>query len=235
MSELTIVDPEIEEFSTLITRGLEAWQRAGEVLCRLYDKDPTVLDQIVRDKPYLTSEILDRFLRVGRRQIFPELLVDGSPGAQRLMALPYDVQVQLHSTEIPVVVFSGGAPVTKNKRLGQLTKPEAERVFNEAGIRSVADQTRLLRQAAVRKESYGGVERMPSAAPSVVDNSSVCCDLNADPKDEFSRLAKIAHDALEGMREALCLVRSNHPLDRHITTGLGAVGQMRFAANEEEL
>ena len=67
MSELAVIDPRIAEFSSLINQGIDAWQRAGKILCELEQTTPDAYRVILADNPHLTPHILDIFARIGRR------------------------------------------------------------------------------------------------------------------------------------------------------------------------
>ena len=141
------VDDRIGEFCLLINAGVEAWVKAGMLLCEMKAKEPGIFNVILAEHPYLSNDILLTFERIGKREIYPYLLVDGSPGSRMLSALPYDTQVQLYHEDVAVVVRRGDFTTTLRKTVRSLTKPEAARVFDGARMRSVSEQTKLVQKS----------------------------------------------------------------------------------------
>ena len=141
------VDDRIGEFCSLINAGVEAWVKAGALLCEMKAKEPGIFNVILAAHPYLSNDLLLTFERIGKREIYPYLLVDGSPGSRMLSALPYDTQVQLYHKDVPVVVRRGDFTTTLRKTIRSLTKPEAVRVFDGARMRSVSEQTKLVQKS----------------------------------------------------------------------------------------
>ena len=141
------VDDRISEFCSLINAGVEAWVKAGALLYEMKAKEPGIFNVILAEHPYLSNDILATFERIGKREIYPYLLVDGSPGSRMLTALPYDTQVQLYHEDVPVVVRRGNFTTTIRKTVRSLTKPEAVRVFDGGRVRSVSEQTKLVQKS----------------------------------------------------------------------------------------
>jgi hypothetical protein len=61
----------IAEFSQAVSDGMEAWQRAGNIMVELVDADPYVYDYIGQQCPSMTPGMLSTFERIGRGQILP--------------------------------------------------------------------------------------------------------------------------------------------------------------------
>ena len=233
----TLADPRIGQFADLVRAGLESWIRAGRLLCQIKADDPGAIAAILEANPELTPEILASFERIGRREVHPALVLDGSPGAKRLAALPYDEQARLHRAEVLVVVRSASGPVTRHKRVCDLTKSEALRVIGEQGIRTEAEQRRLLRP---RRGESGTVERMrreEEPDSPVIDVEAVAVEAGErDPRQQFKRLVDGANAQLLEARSALVMIhRADSPHDRHIADALRAVGELRFLFNEGEI
>lgn len=235
MSNLTVIDPRVAEFSALVNQGMNAWQQAGKILVKLIEADPDAERVILLDNPHLTSEILRTFERMGRRELYPFLAVDSSPGARRLALLPYDQQVQLYREKITIAVATADGPVERQKRVTDLTKAEAERAIGETGLRSAAEQRRLL---PLRKERLGRGENIEvgDVAPDPNDVPSIEFNPSAPSAGELARLLQIAQAALVEARSALTMVHKRESRqERHITAALQAIGQLRFAITEGEL
>ena len=124
-------------------------------------REPDIFNVILATNPHMSNDILVTFERIGRREIYPYLLVDGSPGSRMLSALPYDTQVRLYNDEVPVVVRSGDFTTTLRKRVPELSSREAALVFDGARVRPVTEQTRIIRNAqdANRQKKSGCSDR----------------------------------------------------------------------------
>lgn len=143
---LELVGVGIDEFCNLVNAGVEAWVEAGQVLCRLKEKDPDVFAVILAANPAMSQDILVVFERIGRRELYPYLLLDSSPGCLMLSTLPYEEQRELYHGGVPVVVKKGGFTQSALKKVSQLTRQEASRVFGEKRVRTVAEQTNLVQK-----------------------------------------------------------------------------------------
>jgi hypothetical protein len=225
-------DPRIAEFCELVKAGIESWKRAGKILCKLVDDDATVLGKILADHPYLTRETLESFERIGRKLLYPYLVVDSSPGARRLVGLPYGDQVRLYEGRIAVVTITKGITEQKFKRVFELTEAEARRVFNDDGLRTVQEQLHLLK----KKPKRNLVRSAPRAEQEQEPESMAgTASLDAKPIDELKRLLTLANDALLEARTVLSTLKRGSKQDDHITTALREIGALRFAASSEDL
>ena len=224
----------IEEFCGLIQAGIEAWTRAGKLLCKLVDEDATVFAKILEARPYLTRDTLENFERIGRRQLYPYLAVDASPGARRLMTLPYEDQERLYNARVTVVVQGKGFTEQKFKRVFELTEAEARRVFDSERIRTAQEQIALLnrpRRTCVRARATNTIQAEDLEPESTAGTAS----LDAKPEDELQRLLTLANDALLEARSVLATIARGSKQDDHITTALREIGALRFAARSGEL
>lgn len=156
------VDFRIGEFCKLVNAGVEAWVQAGEILCQMKENDPNVFNAILATNPHLSHDILVTFERIGKKEVYPYLLIDNSPSSRMLSALPYETQVKLYRGEVPVVVRRGDHTTTLRKRVADLTLSEASRAFAAGGLRPVAEQTKLVQQTQEenrrKREAVAGVE-----------------------------------------------------------------------------
>jgi hypothetical protein len=234
MATLTKSDPRIEEFCSLIQAGIDAWKRAGKILCKLLDDDATIFAKILEQRPYLTRETLESFERIGRRELYPYLAVDNSPGARRLAALPYSEQERIYQTRVAVVVkVKGGFTEQKFKRVHELNEHEAARVFNGDRLRTVQEQLHLVTQ---RKRSVVRATRAATMSDeSEPESTAGTASLEASPIDELKRLLTLGNDALLEARSVLASVQRGSRKDAHITTALREIGALRFAVNEGDL
>ena len=231
----TLADPRIRQFSELVAAGIVAWTKAGQLLCRLTEENPGAHAEIIADNPHLTPEVLVAFERIGRRELHPYLAMDSSPASRALAALPYDEQARLYREKVCVVVNTLDGPVERQKRVCDLTKQEAGRVIGEKGIRTPAEQRKLLRprRRLITPRGHQSPEAEEPAA-AAEDFGAPAKGLN--PAAALIHWLGVTQNALLEARSALTLInRRESKQDRHITAALGAVGQLRLAANEDDL
>ena len=142
----------------------------------------------------------------------------------------------MHRAEVAVAVWSGGVATTRLKAVSALTKPEAERVFGPSGLRPVAEQMRLLRRPSQRGSGNG---LLPSGSMPVGVEAGAqppADDLDEDPKAALLRHLMAAQTQLLEARSSLVMIHGRDSRqDRHITAALQSIGQLRLAANENEL
>ena len=82
----------VAEFATLIREGLDAWEKAGELLVEMVDECEHTYKNIIQEMPEMSYEVLSRFEQIGRKQLYPKLLLSGSTGLRKLATLPYSEQ-----------------------------------------------------------------------------------------------------------------------------------------------
>lgn len=149
----------VETFIVLVRSGIELWTRAGEMLVKLVDSNPNVYAEIIEKNQSITFEMLLAFERMGRRQIYPPLLMDTSPGAQRLLELPYDVQERFCKEPVEIVVGENGSvPVVEKRYIKELSKYEARLAFDERGARPIEEQREFK-----KKHQPQGRKKRPAA------------------------------------------------------------------------
>ena len=224
----TITDTRITKFCALVNAGMEAWVQAGALLCEMVRDDPLVVTRILRDNPHLTREVLDAFQRIGRKEVLPILMVDGSPGARRLAGLPYEDQARIYAGTVRVVRRTRAGVVERSCRVPDLTAGEAALVFDLDRVRSVKEQRAMLKPAPVNHH-YSPRETDPDEAPKVETPPQ------DGPRGALSRALDAAHLGLMQSRTALCEIEPESAHDNQITIALGAVGKLRFALNDGQI
>lgn len=136
----------VENFVILVKDGINAWSQAGEILVKLVEENPNVYTEIIRKTPTITFEMLLAFERMGRKQIYPPLLMDSSPGAKRLLELPYDVQERCCKDPVEVVIdASNGVPVTAKKYIKELSEYESRVLFSSSAVRTIGEQAEFVK------------------------------------------------------------------------------------------
>lgn len=140
---------EIEQFASFVNDGINSWIKAGQLLVEMLDKDPHIF-KIIRNKyPGISQEILLTFEGIGRKTIYPYLLIDQCPATRRLLTFDYDKQVSIYGTKIDVVThIKFGKPVIETKRIQELTTYEVDRVFDGTRIRGAVEQGKWFRDSS---------------------------------------------------------------------------------------
>lgn len=146
----------IETFVVFVKSGIELWTKAGEVLVKLVESNPNVYSQIMASNPAITFEMLMSFERMGRRQIYPPLLMDNSPAAKVLMSLSYELQEKYCNAQLEVLTnWQNGQPIIQKKYLKEMNAKEARLVFDGDGARDIEKQKSILTQPKVGRKPYG--------------------------------------------------------------------------------
>jgi len=227
--QITAPDSRITQFCALIFSGIEAWIKAGKLLCEMKTENPEVFFLIRVERPELTIEILETFERIGRQEIYPYLVADGSPGARHLMALPYGEQRKIYEEGV-LVVTKRGAQI---KKVSQLSLIELGRVFDGERIRSEKEQSEILRHR--RRASLVARARTEENGNEDDPTLLLKADLGAEPTSELARLLGLANAIMIECRSLLAMVKRESKKDTHITNALIEIGSLRFAVNEGEL
>lgn len=220
----------IEEFARLVVDGINAWTSAGKILNELIKEDETVRDRIMDKIPWMTPQVLDGFERIGREEIFPHLLLDRSPGAHALIALPYEEQKRLHAASMAIAVYKKGEITTEHRRLQELTEREADLVFTDTAVRPIAEQSKIL----LAKIRGRGTSNCSPRAPDVEQRSErqIVEPLDDDPDETVEANLADAQAKLIRAREIMARKGKLAILDRFITTALNAIGNLRFELKE---
>lgn len=227
----------ITRFCDLINQGIGLWVEAGQVLCQITASDPNAYAVILGRNPHLTRDVLDTFERIGRREIFPFLIVDPSPACRRLITLPYDEQVRLYGGRVHVVLRNSSGLETRLKRVSDLTASEADRVFDLNRVRTPEEQGKLLRAPVPIRDRF---PRTPMPTSTEVDrdrpaDETGVLEEGVKPVDILRTILSQAQDTLLRARVALNEVKRGSKLDTHIGNALSEIGRIRYAINEGEL
>lgn len=136
-----LMEIQVESFVSFVNAGLEYWRKAGELLVQMLHNDPLAFKKIMRQCPSISMDILVAFERIGRKQVFPKLLLDPSPGSRRLLTLPYEMQERYCAEKVKVLLqWRPGNPNYIEKHVQSLTSSEVEQVFGVDGARTLEQQ-----------------------------------------------------------------------------------------------
>jgi len=136
---------EIKQFSTLVASGIDSWTKAGELIVKMVDKNDKTYENILQELPDMSYDILSKFEQIGRKQLFPKLLLGGSTGVRRLTTLPYSEQVKYHDEPMDVAVEIDGGVDTLKVQAKDLTSFQVKQVFDNGTVRDIGAQRAWLR------------------------------------------------------------------------------------------
>lgn len=148
-----------QQFAAFVQAGVDAWTKAGELLVEMVEANPSAYAEIIKECPNISVDVLLAFERIGRKKVYPHLMIDTSPGARRLLALPYDLQEKYHKATIEVCCGEKeGVPLSTKKSISALSSHEAAMVIGPNGIRTVEEQASF---GTAKKSKV----RVPTAVP----------------------------------------------------------------------
>ncbi len=236
----------IAEFNAHILAGMASWEKAGAILAQLYDEIPDVANYIVAEHPHLTLDILDAFVRIGRRQLYPQLLLDNSIGARALAALPYEQQVELYHKEVTVLRRNRSTDMVERqtRRISKLTTAEVEILFTSDGRLRTPDEQKSLLPPPRKFNAAPGLRREtppPPPGPRVVVVDSARESLDERVPDDHRHAAihflEKAQAALTRAREELSQMPGWRPesiADNLITQSVTPMTKLRFLLTQNQ-
>lgn len=146
---------DIAKFSKLVSDGVKAWTQAGKLLVKIVEDDPEAYDKLVGGDLGLTRAHLAKFEAIGRGQIEPRLLLNGSVGYQRLAKAP--VSEQKRALDEGIKLYE---PTPDGETTHRIVRPEdlnpfeASQVFAAGGaLRSPEEQRAYLAKRESRKKT----------------------------------------------------------------------------------
>lgn len=134
----------LERLGPLLGNLSNNLQEIGEVIVQMVDLDPNAYEAIVKEY-HCNATWLEMFEQIGRKQLLPELMMNNSYAARRLIHLPYNVQKQLYGKPIEVPKRRhDGAVVFVPKPFDKLSPSELAIVIGPKGQRTNDEKTALL-------------------------------------------------------------------------------------------
>jgi hypothetical protein len=140
----------VSELVSLIARGIECWQKAGEIVVRMIDEQHYTIEQIADSSEFLTEDIVSRFEQLGRKQLSPGLLIADYPAAKHLVKLTFSEQERLLNGSVDLLLEGGDtlSVATKN-----LTPYQCRQVFDRKYIRTLSAQRAWMESEKARASS----------------------------------------------------------------------------------
>lgn len=171
--KITTTDSNVTEFRNLIIEGVEAWVKAGDILVDLLDNHGLTYEQIADKCDGITPDIIKRFEQIGRRQIYPRLLVNTSAGARKLMSMPYSQQVKYASEPLPLLIRKENSYDEMLVKVQDLTNEQIRQVFQKDGIRDLGAQRAYLEDIERSSREVEVVDLSEWDQPWIVKNGRV--------------------------------------------------------------
>jgi hypothetical protein len=134
-----------------ISRGKEAVQEAGEIMAALADGDARIYEKIMEQHPNIPLHLLVTLEKVGRGVIYFELLFDSSPGARRLLAMPYSQQKKYYEQPIKIVEIRDGKKVEIEMPIHQLSSKQVNIAFSATDYREPKEQAKIVQAPIIRR------------------------------------------------------------------------------------
>lgn len=164
-----------EAFGRFVDSIIDNAVALGGMLVALVDRDPTAIDTLQRDG--FSRATLMKLYDIGTGKLDPRLLIDDSPAAKMIQALPLVQQKHLLDEGVAVVTIDDGKAVQRVKPIALITRTEIPKVFrSDGGVRTVEEQKEIAqregrgsrREPAQRyKVENGELIIMPSAVDTV--------------------------------------------------------------------
>lgn len=133
------------KFVGFVELGIDFWEQAGKELVRLKGIDPDIFEVITNEHSWITRDMLTVLEQIGLKKIHPSTLLMPNHVFEKVSEMPYEDQRYLadKATRIEVLDESrtcGRHPGTVQKRVRDLTKPEAALAIANGKLRTPQEQ-----------------------------------------------------------------------------------------------
>jgi len=154
-------DQQIIDFYNALQRGKKGFEEAGLILVALIDQDASIKVRIMEQHPDVSADVLETFERIGRKQLYYQLVMCDSPGIKALRRCPYSEQVRYNEEPIPMLLLSGKDLTDHiNVQVISMNADQARQVFSASHVRPLEEQRAYLErrrskpQPLKRREPY---------------------------------------------------------------------------------
>jgi len=130
---------DLSSVAELIMKGVDCWIQAGEIIARTLQEHPDSMARIC-EVTGLSEDIVRRFEQIGRKEIYPKLLVNTSIGYRKLVSCPYREQEHYSENPIELLLCSAGNTETLMVHVAHLTPDQARQAFASDHVRTLAEQ-----------------------------------------------------------------------------------------------
>lgn len=130
---------DVQAFVDAFQNSMNSALEAGAILVRLIDSVGwQIKEHLIENFPGLTIEHLNTFERVGRKQLYHELLISDAPGVRALRKCTFSDQVKFWKEPL-AMLLSEGKDVLQVSVLA-MTSDQAKQVFKSGRIRTLGEQ-----------------------------------------------------------------------------------------------
>lgn len=147
----TNIKTRTEELVGLIAKGIECWQKAGEVVVKIIDEDGMSVEEIAASSDFLTEDIVFRFEQIGRKLLSPVLMIADYPAARHIIKLSYKEQEEMICGSVEVLLENGES---LNISVQNLTQLQCRQVFDKKRIRTLPAQRAWMESERTKSASY---------------------------------------------------------------------------------
>jgi len=140
----TLTKSRLDKVSECMIRGIESWIEAGAIVAELLAEDPRNVSVIEEYIPGISREIIYTFERIGRRELYPKLLIGNAPGIKALSRASYSQQKEYYENPIPVAIWRNDQYDIMLIKSENLTSAQCKQVFNKTLIRGKSAQIAYL-------------------------------------------------------------------------------------------
>lgn len=153
-TSITIV-PSVQQFIESFLDKLKGIEASCVDLAKMVDADPDVFDKIVAADSRFNYNMLESMRKVGKGELYCELLFDPSLAARKLLPLPPAQQKKLYNEPIQVVKLVAGKQVVESKALNKLSRHELTLVIDEdkGRARTIEEQIAFVQPPAPSKRA----------------------------------------------------------------------------------
>jgi hypothetical protein len=174
-----LIEKEIDAFAEQVRKGIGCWREAGHILVELSKRQPDIFRLIQARHPEISESTLQTFARIGRKEIWPPLLVDSSMGARKLLECNYDVQKEYAEKPIKVAIaWNGNEIKTCERKVQDLSRAECFIVFDgQGGVNTIDQQAWRLRPEKSRPGAAKVIDASAKEAPAYAPSRMVNVDI----------------------------------------------------------
>lgn len=130
-NKIQIQVPTVQQFIESFTARLKGIEDSCKELALMVDANPNVFDEIVAADTRFNYNMLESMRKVGKGELYCELLFDPSMAARKLLPLPAAQQKKLYNEPIKIVKVVGEKKVVEEKPLNKMSRAELNQVIDE--------------------------------------------------------------------------------------------------------
>ena len=149
--------PTAQEIVQAFDRLMKETKAVCGLLAIACDANERIFDEIIALDSRFNYNMLESMRKVGKSELYEELLFDPSHNARRLLTFPPKQQQEIYTKPIKIVKQVGGKNVVEEKAFQKLSKHECALVLDDSKkrVRTVEEQIGFIKTPApLRAERY---------------------------------------------------------------------------------